>query len=213
MCTNSEQKVIDNFRDITRNVEENEILYEILRVVSHFPCYISWYISENRLPLHGTQCIHPKYPAINQCSSRHFLFRPFCPTLSLSIMRDKMAQHGQRAARVRTTWTTKWPEERARPLFPRVLYGGKCIIPPPSPPNWGGGGGVQGGFMAKNVKSGGTSIGQFLSPPPFPCSAICLLVFWFSMVVYTVLYTVRQLLLLLLLLLLCRESPNCRWDG
>ena len=107
MCTNSEQKVIDNFRDITRNVEENEILYEILRVVSHFPCYISWYISEDRLPLHGTQCIHPKYPAINQCSSRHFLFRPFCPTLSLSIMRDKMAQHGQRAARVRTTWTTK----------------------------------------------------------------------------------------------------------
>ena len=40
-----------NFRDITRNVEENEILHEIIRVV-HIcvPCYISCYITENRLP-------------------------------------------------------------------------------------------------------------------------------------------------------------------
>ena len=40
-----------NFRDITRNVEENEILHEIFRVVSRFPRYISCYISNNRLPL------------------------------------------------------------------------------------------------------------------------------------------------------------------
>ena len=44
-------KIIYNFRDITRNVEENEILHEIFRVVSRFPRYISCYISENRLPL------------------------------------------------------------------------------------------------------------------------------------------------------------------
>ena len=30
-----------NFRDITRNVEENEILHVIFRVVSSFPRYIS----------------------------------------------------------------------------------------------------------------------------------------------------------------------------
>ena len=30
-------KIIYNFRDITRNVEENEILYEIFRIVSRFP--------------------------------------------------------------------------------------------------------------------------------------------------------------------------------
>ena len=29
-------KIIYNFRDITRNVEENEILYEIFRIVSRF---------------------------------------------------------------------------------------------------------------------------------------------------------------------------------
>ena len=40
-----------NFRDITRNVEENEILHEIFRVVSRFPRNISCYILENRLPL------------------------------------------------------------------------------------------------------------------------------------------------------------------
>ena len=39
-----------NFRDLTRNVEENEILHEIFPVVSRFPCYISCYISKNRLP-------------------------------------------------------------------------------------------------------------------------------------------------------------------
>ena len=40
-----------NFRDITRNVEENEILYEIFRELSRFPRYVSCYISENRLSL------------------------------------------------------------------------------------------------------------------------------------------------------------------
>ena len=40
-----------NFRDIAQNIEENEILHEIFRVVSPFPRYISCYISENRLPL------------------------------------------------------------------------------------------------------------------------------------------------------------------
>ena len=39
-----------NFRDITRNVEENEILHKIFRVVSRFPHYISFHITENRLP-------------------------------------------------------------------------------------------------------------------------------------------------------------------
>ena len=32
------------FRDISRNVEENEILHEIFRLVSCFPSYISRYI-------------------------------------------------------------------------------------------------------------------------------------------------------------------------
>ena len=36
-----------NFRDISRNVVENMILHEIFRVVSHFPHYISWYITKN----------------------------------------------------------------------------------------------------------------------------------------------------------------------
>ena len=40
-----------NFLDMTRNIEESEILYEIFRVISRFPPYISCYISENRLPL------------------------------------------------------------------------------------------------------------------------------------------------------------------
>ena len=40
-----------NFRDITRNLEENEIPHEIFRVVSRFPRYISCYISENPLSL------------------------------------------------------------------------------------------------------------------------------------------------------------------
>ena len=46
-------KSYQNFRDVTCNVEENEILHEIFRlvVVSRFPCYISCYISEYRLPL------------------------------------------------------------------------------------------------------------------------------------------------------------------
>ena len=35
-----------NFRDIARNVEENEILHEIFRVVSRFPRYISCYFSK-----------------------------------------------------------------------------------------------------------------------------------------------------------------------
>ena len=46
-CTKSNQ----NFRDLTQNVEENDILHKIFRVVSRFPRYISCYISENRLPL------------------------------------------------------------------------------------------------------------------------------------------------------------------
>ena len=41
------QKVIKNFQDITRNVEEKKILHEIFRVVSRFPRYILCYISEN----------------------------------------------------------------------------------------------------------------------------------------------------------------------
>ena len=44
-----------NFRDITENVQENEIplytVHEIFRVVSRVPRYISCYIAENRLPL------------------------------------------------------------------------------------------------------------------------------------------------------------------
>ena len=32
-----------NFLDITRNVERNEILHEIFRVVSRFPSYILWW--------------------------------------------------------------------------------------------------------------------------------------------------------------------------
>ena len=40
-----------NFRDITQNVEEKEILHKIVHVVSRIPRYISFYISENRLPL------------------------------------------------------------------------------------------------------------------------------------------------------------------
>ena len=50
-CPKSNQ----NFRDITQNVEENEILHEIFRLVSRFPRYISCFISESRLPL--GQCI------------------------------------------------------------------------------------------------------------------------------------------------------------
>ena len=50
-CTIHCPKSNPNFRDITWNVEENEILHEIFRVVSRFPCYISCSIAENRLPL------------------------------------------------------------------------------------------------------------------------------------------------------------------
>ena len=39
------------YRDITCHEEENLILHEIFRVVSRFPCYISCYIAESRLPL------------------------------------------------------------------------------------------------------------------------------------------------------------------
>ena len=35
------------FRDITWNVEENEIQHEIFRVLSRFPRYILCYIAEN----------------------------------------------------------------------------------------------------------------------------------------------------------------------
>ena len=44
-----------SFWDITWNVWENEILYEIFRVVSCFPHYISCYIAENGI--HLGQCI------------------------------------------------------------------------------------------------------------------------------------------------------------
>ena len=47
-----------NFQYITRNIEESEILYEIFRVISRFPPYISCYISDNRLPLE--QCHYPE---------------------------------------------------------------------------------------------------------------------------------------------------------
>ena len=40
-----------NFRDIMQKVQENEMLQEIFCVVSRFPHYVSYYISENRLPL------------------------------------------------------------------------------------------------------------------------------------------------------------------
>ena len=44
-----------NFRDITRSVEENEILNEIFRIVSRFPRDILCYFKKNRLPL--GQCV------------------------------------------------------------------------------------------------------------------------------------------------------------
>ena len=81
---------------------------------------------------------------------------------------------------------------------------GFCVFVPEA--GGGCGGGVQGGFLEKNVKSGGTSIGQCLSPPPFPVAPSVFLSSDFQW--WCTLYTVRQLLLLLLLL--CRESPNCR---
>ena len=43
-----------NFRDVTRNAEENEMLHEKFRVVSRAPHYISCYISENQV--HLEQC-------------------------------------------------------------------------------------------------------------------------------------------------------------
>ena len=51
-CTKSNT----NFRDITRNVEENEILRvnEIFRVASRFPRFISRYIAENSR-IYGTE--------------------------------------------------------------------------------------------------------------------------------------------------------------
>ena len=39
-----------NVQDIKRNVEENEILHEIIGVVSRLSYYVSCYSSENRLP-------------------------------------------------------------------------------------------------------------------------------------------------------------------
>ena len=63
------QKSNQNFRDTTRNVQENEILHEIFRKVSRFPHYISCYISENRLPLgQCTAC----------CTRSHFDTRLSC---------------------------------------------------------------------------------------------------------------------------------------
>ena len=48
--------LLRKFCDITWNVEENEILREIFRVVSRFPGYFSCYMTESRLPL--GQCIY-----------------------------------------------------------------------------------------------------------------------------------------------------------
>ena len=52
-------KVIKNFRVITWNVEENEMLHEIVRVVSRIPPNISCYIAENLLSL-GQCTAHSK---------------------------------------------------------------------------------------------------------------------------------------------------------
>ena len=43
-----------NFCEITRNIEESDILYEIFRVVSRIFLYISCYIAENWLITFGT---------------------------------------------------------------------------------------------------------------------------------------------------------------
>ena len=63
-----------NFRDITRNAGENEILHEIFRLVSSFRCYIPCYISENKLPL--GQCRAYTTPSLlekctTEASSKH----------------------------------------------------------------------------------------------------------------------------------------------
>ena len=50
-CNVHEPKSNPNFRVLTRNVEENQILHEKFLKASRFPLYISCYISENRLPL------------------------------------------------------------------------------------------------------------------------------------------------------------------
>ena len=57
-----------NFRDITWNwnVEENEILHEIFRVISRFPCYISCYIAKSRLPLRQRTVRHTDYQVIQK---------------------------------------------------------------------------------------------------------------------------------------------------
>ena len=57
-----------NLRDITRNIEENEILHEIFRIVSRFLRYISCYISENRLSL-GHCSVVPSWSCIIYCCS------------------------------------------------------------------------------------------------------------------------------------------------
>ena len=44
-------KIEESFYWHMLNLEENEILHEIFRVVSRFPLYISCYISENQLSL------------------------------------------------------------------------------------------------------------------------------------------------------------------
>ena len=52
-----------NFQNITRTVVEHMIPHEQFRVVSRFPCYISCYIAENRIPL-------------GQCKEKKFEFSP-----------------------------------------------------------------------------------------------------------------------------------------
>ena len=53
VCTLSKKycTVVQIFRDKTRNVEKNEIIHEIFRVISRFHHYILHYISENILLL------------------------------------------------------------------------------------------------------------------------------------------------------------------
>ena len=104
-CPKSNQ----NFREITWNVEEKEILHEIFRAVSRFPRSISCYIAENQLHLgQGTplsKC--PKHTedyayflSFFPCLNVHIVYSPLnrtiieklttpCDTLSNSIFPAK----------------------------------------------------------------------------------------------------------------------------
>ena len=56
-----------NFRELTRNVEENEIIHEIFRVVSCFPCQILCYTSETWIPLGQCGNSHNIYFTAGTC--------------------------------------------------------------------------------------------------------------------------------------------------